>query len=731
MAEDARRLEVYADLMSQVGAGASAEGAVAETAFTQFFCEFLDERVHYVSDLTPAYLNTKWKTANVRVDAYHLDEQTHDLTLVISEFSRSPDKPETIGTQECRARFEQVRRFYRASCTIDFRSALEDSEEVMSLVHLIRDNCRLITRVRYILITNKTLGTRVKDSAFDDLKAQDGAIASEFTVWDFSRYYDAFDAPVVEIEADCRKYSPDDKGLPFLTSEMVGLKRGSLDEREYSAYLLMIPGRMIRDWYATYADRLLEQNVRTFLQFRGKVNRGIRETLHGEPNRFFAYNNGLTATADSVEFDESKQKIVLIRNLQIVNGGQTTASIYTAFAKDDGGIDQISVQMKLIVTSGPQFDDLVGKISRFANSQNKIKDTDFASNTRFMLRMESLSRKTTANPGGSLRGTRWFFERTRGQYLNAINVLQSDADKKSFVALYPKTQVFTKGDLAKYILSWDWAPWIVAKGGETAFFEFNGKRRFGSEGKDESALPEGEQVKAWQANDADDNPQFNQYYFQELVGKTILYRELDNKLRKCEWCKGYKSQIICYTISLLHYIVWHSRKVFNFYYVWRTQTILMPWMDYLVGLAHDLQQMMIETSAGRNVSQWAKSSELWVIVKKMYVDEVLPQVLMDTPLVMDVSALIEARGASAREQIRINGNNLLRFVLDTEDRIWDEMKVWLSMHEVKVSNAQMEALSTRLFYKHTLDVRTAKKLLMLWRQAAKEGFPYPPLEDGE
>ena len=728
MAEDVRKLEAYADLMSQIGAGATAEGAVAETAFTQVFCEFLEERVHYVSNLTLAYLNTKWKSGNVRVDAYYLDEQTHDLTLVISEFSRLHDKPETIGTLDCRTRFEQVRRFYRACCTPEFRQAIEDSEEVMPLVHLIRDNCRLITRVRYILITNKSLGARVKDSSFDDLKVQDGSVASEFTVWDFSRYYDALDTPEMEIEADCRKYSPNGKGLLFLTSDTVGLKRGSQKEREYSAYLLMVPGRMLRDWYATYADRLLEQNVRTFLQFRGKVNKGIRETLHGEPNRFFAYNNGLTATADSVEFDEAKQKIVLIRNLQIVNGGQTTASIYTAFAKEDGGIDQISVQMKLIVTSGQQFDDLVGKISRFANSQNKIKDTDLSSNKRFMLRMENLSRKTTANPDGSLRGTRWFFERTRGQYLNTINIRQTESDKKAFMALYPKSQVFTKGDLAKYTLSWDWVPWIASRGGEKAFFEFDSKRHFGSE---DPTLPGGEEIKAWRANDADDNPQFNQYYFQELVGKAILYRGLDSALRRCEWCKGYKSQIITYTISVLRLIVWQSKRVFNFYYVWSTQSIPMQWMDYLIGLAQGVQETMLETAQGKNVGEWAKSSELWVVMRKKFMTEILPQVLITTPMVMDLAHLQKARDASEREQIRINGNNLLDFVLKTEDRIWDELKAWLNTSGLKPSNAQIEALNMRLFYKHRLDVVAAKKLLTLWRQATKEGFPYPPLEEVE
>ncbi len=157
----------------------------------------------------------------------------------------------------------------------------------------------------------------------------------------------------------------------------------------------------------------------------------------------------------------------------------------------------------------------------------------------------------------------------------------------------------------------------------------------------------------------------------------------------------------------------------------------MPWMDYLVGLAHKLYKMIIETSEGRNVGEWAKSSELWIIVKRQFGNDLLPQKLLATPLVMDITSLEDAREASVREQIRANGNNLLRFALNTEDRIWDELKVWLNANGLKITNAQRDALNTRLFSKNILDVSDAKKLLSLWRQAAKEGFPYPPLEDVE
>ncbi len=729
MEKEDLKLSVYRDMLDQIGAGAAAGGVVAQTAFTEFFGEFLSEKVNYIDTLTGAYFHKKWKSANVGVDAYYLDEQTHDLTLAISDFSPETS-PESIGLNDVKGRLEQVRRFFRACGTSEFRMGIEESEDVVPLVHLIRDNLKLISRVRYILMTNKTLGKRVKDTVFDELRKSDGTVESEFTVWDFSRYYDAVTSmnPESEIEVECAENSETGKGLPFLTSETAGFKAGSDTEREYKAYLLMVPGKCLYGWYARYADRLLEQNVRTFLQFRGKVNRGIRETLNVEPNRFLAYNNGLTATAETVVFDRTGKYITGIKNLQIVNGGQTTASLYTACSsEDDPRLEAISVQMKLIVTSGSHVEDFVGRISRFANSQNKIKDTDFASNKRFMLRMENLSRRLTANPGGTLHGTRWFFERTRGQYLNQINLAKSATEKNKFVQMYPKDQVFTKSDMAKYILSWDWAPWIVAKGGEKAFIEFD-KRRYGS---DHDSLPGMEHVGAWKARSAEGNPQFSEYYYKEVVGKAILYRQLDKALRKCEWCKGYKSQLVTYSIAIFHRVVFNVKKVFNFMPIWTEQKVPSEMLDYLVGLAHEIHGIMQETAGGRNVAEWAKSDELWTVLKRRFVKETLPDSFVSSTFVVPAEVVNRARRASEEKQAEENEKSFLDLVLGVEDRVWEELRLWLGSHPLKINKYQQEALRTRINCKRYLDPSLAKKLVLLWQQASKEGFPYPPTGDAE
>ncbi|WP_234911303.1 AIPR family protein, partial [Vibrio anguillarum] len=130
-------------------------------------------------------------------------------------------------------------------------------------------------------------------------------------------------------------------GIPILKAS------GGSDALE--SYLAVIPGKQLAEIYDKWGPRLLEANVRSFLQVRGKVNKGIRDTIRDEPHMFFSYNNGLSATADNIEIDktDSGYQLVSVNNLQIVNGGQTTASLYAASKALKEQIQQVFVQMKL------------------------------------------------------------------------------------------------------------------------------------------------------------------------------------------------------------------------------------------------------------------------------------------------------------------------------------------------------------------------------------------------
>jgi hypothetical protein len=273
----------------------------------------------------------------------------------------------------------------------------------------------------------------------------------------------------------------------------------------------------------------LESNVRSFLQFRGKINKGIRKTINEDPSMFFSYNNGITATAEYIEFDQ-KNEITKLKNFQIVNGGQTTASLFNTRKIDKVSLDDIFVQMKLTIIDDDKVNDIVPNISKFANTQNKVSDSDFFSNDVYHVRIEEKSRRIWAPiKSGELKGTKWFYERAKGQYLEVQSKL-TDAQKKEFKATNPQSQMFTKTDLAKYMMVWEHLPYIVSLGAQKNFDKFG-----------EIIVPR------WNKNDKE----FNDVYYQHAIAKAIIFKECDGIVYNQLWYGGYKANIVAYTLSTI------------------------------------------------------------------------------------------------------------------------------------------------------------------------------------
>lgn len=714
---DPKMQTAYQELMDSIGASATANSMVLSAAFTEEMRNFLVEKQSEFEDLQLVHLETEYKKGKLRVDGFHFDEQMGDLILLISDFNHSPEL-EQIQLTEVKTLFERLQRFFRCSGTSDFLNELEPTEAAYPLAQLIKDDDFLIRRVRCYLVTNRTIGSRVSDASLKKMEDQ-ATRPSEFRIWDFGRYYDAQTHGNVNdpIEADCTVH--DKFGLQFL-------KVPEATSEEYEAYMLMVPGWCIYDWYRQYADRLLEQNVRTFLQCKGKVNRGIRSTIQHQPDRFFAYNNGLTATADEVVFNDSGTRIVCIKNLQIVNGGQTTATIYTAHNANDIDLSKIAVQMKLIVVKSNNIDEIVRSISKYANSQNAIKATDLASNHKFQLRIEQFSRHVSANPpDAATRGYRWFFERTRGQYQNYINSRPTAVEQKKALAQYPKDKVFTKADMAKYIMTWDMKPWIVAKGGETCFEAFKAGK-FGSE----DGLSGWEITYKWRSNDANGNPQFCEYYFKALIAKAIIFRSLDRLLRGQEWCKGYKSQIVTYTVALFHKILCFHKLYLDLPRIWNEQRLAIPVEGFMLYLAKEVSKYIWGSSNGRNPSQWCKDEALWkngLLTK--FRDIAIPEEVKVA--CAEPEKMCAMRELSEQKQARDNEFEALNFVKKTEDKVWIEMRVWIEIHHKQVAMGKMLALLTRIRDPQALDSKQGKILMGMWNELAAEGFPYAPTIEGE
>ena len=240
---------------------------------------------------------------------------------------------------------------------------------------------------------------------------------------------------------------------------------------DYASYLVVLPGQTLSEIYGLYGARLLEANVRTFLQARTKVNKGIINTLKDAPHNFFAFNNGLTATASETTISSNNKGTFIesVKNLQIVNGGQTTASILYAKDKEKADLANVYVQMKLSVVKPEAIEEIVPLISRYANTQNRISEADFFSSHPFHLHLEKLSRRISAPPKeGSLAGSKWFYERARGQYKDEQAYMTPGA-RKRFLAEYPRDQMLVKTDFAKYEMTFEGMPHIVSRGAQKCF----------------------------------------------------------------------------------------------------------------------------------------------------------------------------------------------------------------------------------------------------------------------
>jgi hypothetical protein len=369
--------------------------------------------------------------------------------------------------------------------------------------------------------------------------------------------------------------------------------------------LTCISAPVLAGIYNTYRARLLERNVRSFLQFTGKVNKGIRATLLNEPGRFLAYNNGLSATAAHVELEgegADVARIKAVHEFQIVNGGQTTASVASCVRKGEADLSDVFVPMKLSIVPAERVAELVPRISQFANTQNRIQEADFHANHPWHVELQKLSRATWLAPTAeSPRGTRWFYERSRGQYADELAATGTTPGRKKFRAENPSKQKISKTDLARYVLSWDQDPTVVSRGAQKCFVEF--MRKLSREARPAPDLAE----------------------FKRIISLAILFRTAEALYGELEY-REFRAQTVTYAIAMLSH---------------RLQRRL-PWSDIweLQGVPTDiLSPLKILMVAAReamshqpgNIGEWCKRPECWSHLLSLRVDLKLPDGLEAGP----------------------------------------------------------------------------------------------------
>jgi hypothetical protein len=548
------------------------EGSFHETAFTELMIEYLAD----AGELEDGQVCLH-RATGVQLSGYAISENGESLDLLIA-IHRNAVPPETILKADCLTAFKRVMAFF-TKASKGYHDEIEESGPAFDIAQQVyqarREN---LTQVRFILITDGI----VKNPPPQDQDLP--GIRANFEIWDLERLYRFVSSgrqrEAIEIDFEHSLGQP----IPCLAQPN--------SSAEYAAYLAIFPAQAIVDVYGKYGSRLLERNVRSFLQARGKVNAGMRETIRTEPHRFLAFNNGLSATAEAVtvvDLPGGGVGLKAVRDLQIVNGGQTTASIYHAVKKDKADVSQLFVQVKLTVLNDPaQMDVVVPLISRYANSQNKIQEADLAANDAYHRKLEELSRTVWAPAkDGTQRQTKWFYERARAQYQDERARAGTPAKLREFEAMYPKSQLFTKTDLAKAIVTWHMRPDIVSKGAQACFVWFM------------SHLDDIQKL------DGD----LDVHGYERLTAKLILFRSADRLIKqKSMPFTGYWANLVTYAVGRL---VHETNGWIDLGRIWREQRVSPALERAIVELAQHAWSHINEPIGGANVTQYCKQQRCW------------------------------------------------------------------------------------------------------------------------
>ncbi|TIM46721.1 MAG: hypothetical protein E5Y55_10400 [Mesorhizobium sp.] len=647
----------YQELMAEVRFEADVSGILTVEAFFDKVQERLTEAGE-LETTDRAFYESGEKGNRLRIDGYGGDPRDADgvLGLVVCDF-KDTEELESIGKSDLPPLFNPLVRFLKEARKKEFRDSLNEVSPGFQVSDLIITTWSHVTKVKLILLTNRHYVGKVDAMPAGDI----GGIPVTYNVWDLARFerYDrsgqAREDMVIDFE---REFGG---ALPALKAS----QRGS----DLDSYLMIIPAPQLAAIYDRWGARLLEANVRSFLQARASTNKGIQRTIRETPGLFFSYNNGISATADALDTAQGDAglQVTRITNLQIVNGGQTTGSVHAALRTMKGNLEDVFVQMKLTVVPPERSEEIVPKISEYANTQNKVNAADFFANHPFHVRMEQHSRSLLApRTEGSHLETKWFYERARGQYLDARSKL-TDAGRKKFELEFPKSQLVTKTDLAKYEFSAIGEPHIVSTGAQKNFGKF--AQQIGD---------------AWTKSDA----RFDDVWFKRLIAKAIMFRSLEASVPKQPWYEGgYRANIVTYGISKVFNDAMQSGKhVIDLDAVWRRQATPEPLMRALLIAGEASAKVIVSPPAGvRNMSEWAKKQACWAEVRglKLAYDSDFESCLIDpddarTEVRQARNARSMTSGVEAQIKVAAAGGAFWAQLLE-----WGRAKRKLSPGEVK------------------------------------------------
>lgn len=579
--------ELKSDVASRVYS--EGEGASFEDKFTEYCIEVLEsigksEGARVLSYVHPnSQGGIDWKINGFCLKDLAKDENKKEyyetLDLFITFYKNEYDY--NITKDDYTKSLNQIKRFINSALKRHIDYIDKAHTELYHLIGTIGKQGKEFDRVNvYFLINGFSNHEKEKIEIAD---------ADVFVhTWDVTRLFKINESNSVHepIEIEFDSFTEDGKGLQCLQVP-------SIDEL-YDCYLAIVPGEILAKLYKEYSNELLESNVRAFLGQAGKFNKGIRDTIRTKPQMFLPYNNGITATAESVETKIIDNQLVItkLNDFQIVNGGQTTASLYHTQKKfKDADLRKIFVQMKLTVIKDKEQKDIeVPNISRFANSQNKVSELDLSSNNPYFIQIENLSRKKYVdNPENKNQSLLWFFERANGQYRETLNK-QTPAQQKKFKEQNPSNLKFVKSDIAKFINGWELEPHFVAQGSQKNFIHYTKKI---TDLVSKNKLP-------------------GENFYRKLISNAILFKTIDQLFgRKGVNAIGdtsLKALSVAYTVSYFHYLTNNRIDLWKIYEEQKIDDFL---KNHLSNLLSFVYNHIITEASGSLISEYAKRQSSW------------------------------------------------------------------------------------------------------------------------
>ena len=642
------------ELIGQIKVDAQINGRTPDDEFTEDSVNKLTEMSELVDPFISFFGQRGKQNKMMVIDGYAIDPSDHALTLFTSKFIQNPSEMK-LGKTDLDSIFSRMENFLECVFEGSINEYCDDSNVYVEIAKDLKRRLEIryvnvgeedesIERIRLLVITNGYLAVR-NAKAFGSEVFHGKKV--DKTVWSLERFFEMYQSGREREAIEIHLADFGVNGLPFIKAPLV-------EGTRYDGYLTIFPGKLLADIYGRYGSRILESNIRAFLSNRKKINAGIRNTIKTHPDDFFAYNNGISCTTENIHFEKQngEEVITSLSDLQIINGGQTTASLFSAMSKEGADLSKTFVQAKItVIHEQEEYGEMVQNIARYANSQNQIKESDFFANHPFHVELERIANETpTPVAAGNLRSHYWYYERSRGKY-DQQTFKMTDAQKKKYVESHPKQQVITKEELAQYFNSFNGKPFMVARGQVKNIAEFSSyiNDRWN---KDSSFL--------------------NVHFFKRMVSYAILFRRARFILSNADWYdqKGIVTSVVPYALAKMCAICPKGYEI-DWASIWNYQSVP-PAVDQMLSIALKDAYLFITSTNHGVFTEFAKKEDNW----KLYLKEPL-QPTMEFAKTL-VSTIIEAEKSysaqkekAASESINVEVE-IMKLGGAYWKRIWDE-----------------------------------------------------------